>query len=253
MRRRRRRPCSSSLKRKREFAIATCILVGVTVLLLRIEPHNRRKLLIAGYQEHVSWFTGENLETNLGTVPSITCPVGKYRPTSSSDTNYHRDVGFRIEGCEDCPRGRYGESEGLASQSCTAECPLGTYRDRTGAKSSDDCLSCPPGKYGNRKGLTTRDCSGDCPAGKYSSVWALTTPTECQSCPEGYRGWQCTWEVVAQHFSGDRAHHYDLDVRPASKLQSSPLQYARGSNHPKPVDLTIPYTLPLLNVRDNNA
>lgn len=209
----------------------------------------RRRLMIAGYEQGRSWWTGESLETSLrGTVPSISCPVGKYRPTGSQDSNYQRLVGSRIEGCEDCPRGRFGSATGLTLQSCTDACPLGRYRDVTGGKSVEDCSACPPGTYGDRTGLATKQCSGKCPSGKFSNVWALVSATDCRECPEGYRGWQCDWEIVAQHDAGRRAQHYNLDVRPAAKLRrSSAVKYREGSNHPVPLTLSIPYQLPLVN------
>lgn len=131
--------------------IAAAICFGGTVISICLVIHLKhrsklvRNLLIAGYEENVSWLSGESLETNLGTVPSITCPIGKYRPTSILDSNYQRVVGVRSHGCQDCPRGRYGATTGLTSQTCSAECPLGRYRDVTGGKSVDDCSACPPG------------------------------------------------------------------------------------------------------------
>lgn len=122
----------------------TWALVGIGALfLLRTPPLPARRLRIAGYEEDVSWFTGESLRTDQGTVPSITCPVGKYRPTSVQDTNYARVVGIRREGCRDCPRGRYGDAEGLTSEVCSAKCPLGTYRETPGATSQADCKVSP--------------------------------------------------------------------------------------------------------------
>ena len=231
-----------------------CLLVLVGVF---GPKRNLRRRLIAGYGEHVSWFNGESLVTSAtGNVPAISCPVGKYRPTATSDNNFQRLVGFRSEGCTDCPRGRYGATTGLTSQSCSAECPLGRYRDRTGATSEDDCFMCPPGVYGSRRGLTTQVCSGFCPSGRYSNVWGLTTSTDCIACPEGYRGWQCDWEIIPQHFDGVHPHHHDLDTDPSFKLRSSSVLYQDADpfpNHPKPVDIQFPFQMPLVNQRENNV
>lgn len=138
-------------KRSAKLITVACCLGG-TMISICLMFHSKtrsnlvRNLLIAGYEENVSWLSGESLETKLGTVPSITCPIGKYRPTSVLDSNYQRIVGVRSHGCRECPRGRYGETTGLTSDSCSAECPLGRYRDITGGKSVHDCIACPPGR-----------------------------------------------------------------------------------------------------------
>ena len=127
--------------------------------------------------------------------------------------------------CELCPRGKYGDTEGLKTKQvgaggwageerdgeelkvntnpnlnppspplqCSANCPAGRYYDERGAETVDDCLYCPPGKFGPSTGYTTRECGGNCPAGKYSSVSGLVTDANCAACPTGYRGWQCDW------------------------------------------------------------
>ena len=155
--------------------------------------------------------------------------------------------GFRTEGCRECPRGRYGSTEGLTTALCTSACPVGRYRDKPGATSQEDCLLCPPGVYGNSRGLKTKQCTASCPDGTYSNVWELTDQQDCIDCPTGYRGWQCKWPVTAQHFNGDRDHAYQTDVFPATKLRSSPVRFAKGSNADRPSALTIPYSLPLSN------
>lgn len=111
------------------------------------------------------------------------CARGKYR-----------GAGLHAQECLDCPRGRYGNTAGLTTLSCTANCPTGTYNDQAGAITVDDCLFCPPGKYGASEGATNRECSGNCPAGKYSSAYGLTLISQCVTCPDGYRSWQCTFD-----------------------------------------------------------
>jgi len=110
-----------------------------------------------------------------------------------------------------CPRGRYGETEGLTTYTCTAKCPTGKYNDRLGARTVDDCFYCPPGRYGSSEGLTTEDCSGWCPSGTYNSLYGLTTADDCVDCPTGYRGWQC---------EGD-GHHYRVPQTPRRGHYSS--------------------------------
>lgn len=110
---------------------------------------------------------------------------------------------------------------------------------------------CPPGTYGSVEGLTSRACSGFCPSGKYSNVWGLSSSTQCKACPEGYRGWQCSWAIVAQRFAGVRTHHHALGVDPSLKQLASPLKFREGANQPKPIDMTIPFEVPLENERGN--
>ena len=215
----------------------------------------RRLSTVGGYHlDDLSWFTGEDHTTRHGTVPSMTCPAGKYRPTAQTDNNYQRLVSLRTEGCRDCPRGKYGSVAGLTTDSCTAECPLGRYRDRPGGKTQEDCHLCPPGTYGNVQGLTTKYCSANCPAGKYNRHWGLDDPQNCETCPEGARFSQCNWEIVAQHFQGVRVHHYDLDNDPSLKLRDGPVQFdvqddegAVPRDPDRPLPLTNPFHLPLRN------
>jgi len=212
----------------------------------------RRRLTVGGYEMGLSWFNGEDRRTRSGVVPSMTCPRGKYRPTNGADDNYHRLVSLRVDGCRDCPRGRYGAVAGLTTEYCSADCPMGTYRDRTGGKGVIDCHACPPGRYGQKAGLVTKFCSAPCAPGKYSTVFGLDDPQKCKECPVGARFSQCTWELKAQHFSGDRVHHYDLDTRPADKLRSEPVRFSKpeddaGKDPARPLDLTLPFLLPLRN------
>lgn len=160
----------------------------------RIQPvdEQRRRLTWNGQSQYISWFTGESTETVDGVVPVVTCPKGKYRITSNSQLS--RESGQRIDGCMFCPRGRYGDTEGITRSSCTADCPRGRYRDQVGGTSYHDCLYCPEGKVGLAQGLTSSECSGNCPSGYYSDVAGIDEYGDCKLCPTGYRGWQCTWE-----------------------------------------------------------
>jgi hypothetical protein len=77
--------------------------------------------------------------------------------------------------CQKCPRGKYGSTIGLTTDSCTDLCPVGTYNDILGAQTIDDCKLCPVGKYGSTRGLKSNSCSGSCPVGKFSRTEGLTS------------------------------------------------------------------------------
>jgi len=143
-----------------------------------------------GKTQYIEWHTGESTETVDGAVPVTTCPAGKYRVPGG---DFSRSNGQRIEGCKFCPRGKYGETDGLTSISCTDPCPKGRFRDTAGAITMNDCWLCPPGKVGDDEGLMTSECNGNCPSGYYSDVAGITDAEDCKVCPRGYRGWQCTW------------------------------------------------------------
>ena len=164
------------------------------------------------FSSYTSWHTPtkESTDTANGVVPVITCPPGKYR-NSGVSTSMRRSNGQRIEGCSDCPPGRYGEVWGLTSSSCTSDCPTGRYRDLPAGVTEEDCTFCPEGTYGDRVGLTTFRCSGNCPDGEYSDVAGLKDENDCKECPTGYRGWQCSWEIKAQNYDKTKVHAYDKD------------------------------------------
>eukprot|EP01040_Poterioochromonas_malhamensis_P010769 gene10769-11738_t len=130
--------------------------------------------------------TGENVKTVNGTIPEVSCPLGTYRPSGS--TVLRRVSGQRQDGCQRCPKGRYGDKMGLTHPSCSGVCPVGTYGDEDGLKSKKECKLCPPGTYGTRSGLTTATCSGLCPKGTYSDSYGSR---KCKKCPPNYNMWQC--------------------------------------------------------------
>ena len=95
-------------------------------------------------------FTNETVRTYNGDIPLVSCPKGYYRPTSnlrSIETHYGAakssniflkmdrqkvdptykgtvgSYGNRYDGCVACPRGRYGDTSGLLTKFCTADCP----------------------------------------------------------------------------------------------------------------------------------
>lgn len=65
-----------------------------------------------GKTQYIEWHTGESTETVDGNVPVTTCPAGKYRVPGG---DFDRSNGQRIDGCKFCPRGKYGETDGLTS------------------------------------------------------------------------------------------------------------------------------------------
>lgn len=141
-----------------------------------------------------------------------------------------------------CPRGRYGETEGLRTSQCTSACPLGKYNDLLGARSEDDCKLCPPGRYGSAIGLTTSACSGECPPGKYSSEFGVTSDQACVACPPAYRGWQCEEDAIPRKGTFDGTS--GASTREAHAYGGG----AHVSQGRSPITFQSRYTLPLKNV-----
>jgi hypothetical protein len=135
------------------------------------------------------WFTGETVSTYDGDVPRTTCPVGKYRVSSGS--NLYSNKGLRVDGCIPCPRGRYGDAEGLTTAACSGSCPKGRYSDRIGITTVEDCMACESGKYGSSLGLTTAACTASCNSGYYTENEAAEASIECVACPTGYSQSPC--------------------------------------------------------------
>jgi len=138
-------------------------------------------------------FTGERATTYNGKLPTISCPVGFYRPPGGTDLA--PVSGVRRDGCEPCPRGRYGSTEGLTTSSCTGPCPTGRYSARLGITSITECNDCPLGRYGGSTGLSSKQCTAKCPSGKYTDTTRNVKVSDCKTCPTGYRGWQCSWAI----------------------------------------------------------
>lgn len=161
------------------------------------------------------WYNqDESLETRNGKLPTLSCPLGKYRDFGNK--YLRKPGGIRLEGCLDCPKGRYGDRNDLKNSLCSGTCPLGTYLDETGGKSINDCKMCPKGTYGDGIGLETASCSGHCTDRNngnrkyYSDEEGLVSWAFCKRCPRGYRGWQCKWSLRISNESG---HHYsDADT-----------------------------------------
>ncbi len=165
--------------------------------------------------------TEESIKTYNGRVPRISCPVGFYRPPGGTDLV--TVSGQRQDGCEPCPRGRYGSTTGLTSNTCTKPCPAGKFGPNHGITSEDQCQLCPLGRFGTNTGLidgassakTTQCPSGKCscvkcPAGKYTSTTGNNKATNCKVCPPGFRGWQCTWAINPRFGEDHDGGHKEL-------------------------------------------
>ncbi|GMI39540.1 hypothetical protein TrCOL_g11755 [Triparma columacea] len=159
-------------------------MIAVLAIMMAVASVDGRKGATSPAQLHEDQHLTEIGAANSPTLleNAHPCPRGRYRPSGLKDME-----------CELCPRGTYGNTEGLTTKQCTANCPAGRYNDERGARTEEDCLYCPPGKHGASTGYQTRECGGSCAPGKYSSVYGLTTDTGCVNCPTGYRGWQCDW------------------------------------------------------------
>ena len=170
----------------------------------------RRKLQLRPYYY---WYD-QDVPPN-GKYPELSCPLGTYR--DFGNRNYKRPGGLRMEGCIDCPKGRYGNTHDLTNSLCTDACPLGTYLDQKRGTSIHDCKLCPEGTFGENVGLTTKECSGSCTNLNndqhqyYSNVKGLTSRSECKICPYRYNAWQCP-SNLQKRIRGEQLHHYEDPV-----------------------------------------
>ncbi|OEH77833.1 hypothetical protein cyc_01966 [Cyclospora cayetanensis] len=101
------------------------------------------------------------------------CPAGNYCTDTSATPSLK------------CPQGYYCLKGSFSGYEYP--CPLGTYNNQVGAKSSSECLPCPPGKYCGSRGLT--EPTGDCLAGYYcqGGAWSPAPHAE-ESNPDGIAG-----------------------------------------------------------------
>ena len=140
------------------------------------------------------WFTGQSVVTYNGQVPFVSCPLGTYRPSGS--TNLRMVSGQRDDGCWSCPRGKYGSTTGLTNSGCTGQCPKGTWSSNVGLTDISQCELCPLGTYGSTSGLRTRACTAGCPTGKYNKNPGSYSISDCILCPTGYESAQCHWVIT---------------------------------------------------------
>ena len=68
----------------------------------------------------------------------------------------------------------------------------GIQSDTAGGKSVNDCRPCPRGTFGDTEGLTTNQCSGKCSdlntvkTKYFGTEVGLKSRSECKICPLGY-------------------------------------------------------------------
>lgn len=109
------------------------------------------------------------------------------------DVGHYCKNGVQIQ----CPVGRYGNTKGLQTDTCTAECiagqycPLGSINPTIvprGYCSEDGKVRtpCPPGTFGATPGLRDRRCSGQCLPGYYCPQGS--TSSKQIQCPAGRYG-----------------------------------------------------------------
>lgn len=104
-----------------------------------------------------------------GVAYAIPCPRGTYRGTT---------LGMDVEDCGLCPAGYYCPNYATVTPTiCPTgkfclegskrgqDCPLGTYNDVTGIKSSRECKSCTAGSYCPTLGQSAVDPTHTCDAG----------------------------------------------------------------------------------------
>ncbi|CAK8677709.1 unnamed protein product [Clavelina lepadiformis] len=146
--------------------------------------------------------------TNL-TAPAGDCPPGYYCITGTGDSNSHPcsrgtflngSSAISSDSCTTCTSGYYcpdmGTSEPIPcpkghycepGQSNPANCPAGTYSNRTLVKSALECTPCPGGSY--CEGVGNEVPTGFCKEGYYceSGAW-VATPNDGETgdvCPAG--------------------------------------------------------------------
>ena len=77
------------------------------------------------------------------------CPTGTYR-----DVDY-----YHVTRCDECPHGRYRETEGGRTIDACAKCAVGRYRDATGSTTKNECIACHPGRFSNEEGMKRCKCT----------------------------------------------------------------------------------------------
>ena len=127
----------------------------------------------------------------LAATTCTSCPAGKFQDESGQLACKDGRCGTGTWGtgqasCADCPRncnncsrGTYNPSIGMALATDCLQCPLARYGATQGAKDlRSGCLLCPEGTFGETAGLLTSTCSGLCPLGTYS----IPGLTQCLNC-----------------------------------------------------------------------
>ena len=103
------------------------------------------------------------------------CPKAYYANSKLSN-----DGKLRYDRCLGCPRGTYGDELALSTVSHCKYCIAGRYNDVDG--SLNGCQDCPEGKYSaNERNTKDSDCE-DCDSGTYSSTKAAQSEDSCVDC-----------------------------------------------------------------------
>jgi hypothetical protein len=82
-------------------------------------------------------------------------------------------------------------------------------RDKPGATSKEECKPCPKGTFGDREGLTTSECSGKCSSldtmktNYYGDEEGLTSRSQCKVCPEDLNFYCQNRDKVMENLAGD--------------------------------------------------
>ena len=83
-----------------------------------------------------------------------------------------------------------------------------------GGITADDCRPCPRGTYGDAEGLASRECSGRCSdlntakTKYYGTSEGLVSKSGCRVCPEGYLDVQA--QCKKRNYFMRRANHFCL-------------------------------------------
>ncbi|KAJ6237475.1 cell surface glycoprotein (s-layer protein)-like protein [Anaeramoeba flamelloides] len=111
-----------------------------------------------------------------GQTSCTQCPAGTFNPYQFKTS---------LDDCQKCPRGYYGDKEGMTSSydSCT-KCHLGTYNNIEGASNQSYCRNCTMGYYNPIEGSISEHECQSCGKGFYSQTEGITSSHDCIPCPE---------------------------------------------------------------------
>ena len=108
------------------------------------------------------WSSSDNTKCNK-------CKAGTYFVLNSD-----------MDGCEQCPVGRYSRSAGATA---CEKCEAGKFGNRKGqGEESEACQLCPVGRVSTKEGADGESTCDKCPSGKWTSSGDRT---KCEDCPAG--------------------------------------------------------------------
>lgn len=113
----------------------------------------------------------------------LDCDTGKISNVGNTSCDFCKLGEWAKENkeCVKCPKGRYGNLQGLNSYDSCLMCPSGKYNDLLGITSENSCKDCFPGKIGMINGAISNSSCITCPEGKFR----LNLNT-CEICPDGW-------------------------------------------------------------------